>query len=107
MVEKGQVSAKNAKQTVEEVIKTDKDPGTIIKERGWEQITDKAEIGRFAQNVYNNEKASFEEIKTMKAAGNVRRVKAISAYLVGKVIAASGGRADPKLAGEAVAQLME
>ena len=35
-----------------------------------------------------------------------KRRRTLEAYLVGKVIAATGGRADPKIAGEQVAALL-
>jgi aspartyl-tRNA(Asn)/glutamyl-tRNA(Gln) amidotransferase subunit B len=101
-VARGQVSLKNAKQAMEAVLAEDRDPELIIRERGWEQLSDPAEIARAVEAVREREAAVFAEIRAVSAGGgeaSTRRRNILRAYLVGKVLAATGGRADPKIAG--------
>jgi aspartyl-tRNA(Asn)/glutamyl-tRNA(Gln) amidotransferase subunit B len=102
----GAVSGKNGKQTLEAVIAEDKDPGAIVKERGWELISDPAKIAEAVKAVSESEAVSLAEAREAAAAGNAKRTSALTAYLVGKVLASTGGRADPKIAGAQVAQLL-
>jgi aspartyl-tRNA(Asn)/glutamyl-tRNA(Gln) amidotransferase subunit B len=106
MIAKGTVSGKNGKQALEAAIKEDRDPEAIVKERGWEQIGDPAKIAETVRTVHEAEAASFEEVRAAVARGNTRKANAITAYLVGKVLAATGGRADPKIAGEQIRALI-
>ncbi|MDR2102542.1 MAG: Asp-tRNA(Asn)/Glu-tRNA(Gln) amidotransferase GatCAB subunit B, partial [Treponema sp.] len=61
-----------------------------------------AEIARAVKAVQETEAEVFAEIRAVSAGeGEVsaRRRNTLRAYLVGKVLAATGGRADPKIAG--------
>ncbi|GHT76193.1 aspartyl/glutamyl-tRNA(Asn/Gln) amidotransferase subunit B [Endomicrobiia bacterium] len=107
LIAKGAVSGKNGKQTMEAVITEDKDPEAIIKERGWEQITDPAKIAEVVQSVYAAEAASFTELRDATTQDNTKRVRTLTTYLVGKVLAATGGRADPKVVGEQIRGLIQ
>jgi aspartyl-tRNA(Asn)/glutamyl-tRNA(Gln) amidotransferase subunit B len=101
---KGTISAKNAKQTLAAVFAEDKDPDTLVKERGWEQITDPAKISAAVDAVFQAEAATLADLQNAKAANNEKRVKTLNAYLAGKVIAATGGRADPGIVGKLLAE---
>jgi aspartyl-tRNA(Asn)/glutamyl-tRNA(Gln) amidotransferase subunit B len=103
---RGAVSGKNGKQTLALVLEEDKDPETIIRERGWELLSDPAEIAKAVRAVYTAEALSFGEARAAAAQGNARRLGALSAYLVGKVLAATNGRADPRIAGQQIAGLI-
>jgi aspartyl-tRNA(Asn)/glutamyl-tRNA(Gln) amidotransferase subunit B len=103
---RGSVSGKNAKQTLALVLEEDKDPEIIVRERGWDLLSDPAEIARAVEAVYAAEGRSFEEARAAAAQGNARRLGTLSAYLVGKVLAATGGRADPRIAGQQVSGLI-
>jgi len=87
---------------MEAVITEDKDPEQIVKERGWELISDPAVIAEAARAVAQAEAAAVAEAKTADG----KRRQTLTAYLVGKVLAATGGRADPKVAGEQIAELI-
>jgi aspartyl-tRNA(Asn)/glutamyl-tRNA(Gln) amidotransferase subunit B len=104
---KGGVSGKNARETLEAVIREDRDPADIIREKGWERISDPAKIAEAVNAVYAAEEAAFAEAKAAGASGNDKRRRTLTAYLVGKVIAATGGRVDPAIAGGQVEALME
>jgi aspartyl-tRNA(Asn)/glutamyl-tRNA(Gln) amidotransferase subunit B len=106
MQAEGRLSGKLAKQTLELVIAEDRDPETIVREHNWEQITDPAPIIEAARQVIAEEKNTVSELQNLDGKNEKRR-KILFAYLVGKVLAATGGRADPKIAGEQVKALLE
>jgi aspartyl-tRNA(Asn)/glutamyl-tRNA(Gln) amidotransferase subunit B len=96
MLAQGRISQKIAKQTIDAVLAEDAEPADIIRSRNWEQISDSAVIDTAIEAVLTAESASVAELKTTT---NDKRRRSITAYLVGKVIAATGGRADPKIVG--------
>jgi aspartyl-tRNA(Asn)/glutamyl-tRNA(Gln) amidotransferase subunit B len=102
----GTLSGKNGRQTLEAVLAEDRDPAAIVKERGWEQLSDPAKIAEAVKAVSESEAASLAEARKAAAAGNIKRTSALASYLVGKVLSSTGGRADPKIVGAQVAQLM-
>jgi aspartyl-tRNA(Asn)/glutamyl-tRNA(Gln) amidotransferase subunit B len=93
------ISTKNAKQTLEAVAAENRDPEAVIRERGWELITDPAVIADAVKKVYAAETAAFAGAA---AADNPKRKATLTAFLVGKVLAATSGRADPKIAGKQI-----
>jgi aspartyl-tRNA(Asn)/glutamyl-tRNA(Gln) amidotransferase subunit B len=106
MLATGRLSGKLAKQTAELVLTEDRDPEIIVREKNWEQLTDPAKIAEAAAAVLSAEKTTVEELHSAEAAGNAKRRATLAAYLVGKVLAATGGRADPKIAGEQIEALV-
>jgi aspartyl-tRNA(Asn)/glutamyl-tRNA(Gln) amidotransferase subunit B len=106
LIAKGTGSGKNGKQALEAVIAEDKDPEAVIRERGWEQISDPAKIAEVVGAVYVAEAASFAEARDAVTQGNAKRVNTLTAYLVGKALGATGGRADPKIVGEQLKKLI-
>jgi aspartyl-tRNA(Asn)/glutamyl-tRNA(Gln) amidotransferase subunit B len=91
---------------LEAVLAEDKDPEVIIKERGWERLSDPAKIAEIVQAVHKAEEAAFAEAREAAAGGNGKRRQTLTAFLVGKVLAASSGRADPKIAGAQIEALI-
>jgi aspartyl-tRNA(Asn)/glutamyl-tRNA(Gln) amidotransferase subunit B len=106
LVARGQVSVKNAKQALEAVLAEDKDPEFIIRERNWEQLRDPERIAQAVRTVYAGEGAAVEAIRTALAGGNRKRANTLTAYLLGKVLEQTGGRADPKIAGAQIRTLI-
>jgi aspartyl-tRNA(Asn)/glutamyl-tRNA(Gln) amidotransferase subunit B len=100
LVAQGLVSIKNAKQTLAAVIAEDKNPEDVIKEHGWEQISDSKIIGAALDKVYAGEEKTFCEVKEALANGNSKRAATLCAYLTGKILAATQGRANPEIAGK-------
>ena len=100
----GKISGKNAKQTLEAVVKEDKDPEIIVKEKGWELISDPKVIAEAVQAAALAEAATVEEARGL--APNEKRRQTLTAFLVGKVLAATGGRADPAIARAQVEALL-
>jgi aspartyl-tRNA(Asn)/glutamyl-tRNA(Gln) amidotransferase subunit B len=99
----GRLSGKNAKQTLEAVFAEDKDPEAVIKERGWERLADPEQIAKAVQAVYEAEEPVFRDAGT---AATPKRRRTLAAYLVGKVLEQTGGRADPRIAGEQIEALI-
>jgi aspartyl-tRNA(Asn)/glutamyl-tRNA(Gln) amidotransferase subunit B len=102
----GQVSGKNARQAAELVLLRDRDPEDIIREQGWERITDPARIAGAAREVYAAEEQVFAEVRSAIAGGREKRGQTLKAYLVGKVLEQTGGRADPKMALSRIEELI-
>jgi aspartyl-tRNA(Asn)/glutamyl-tRNA(Gln) amidotransferase subunit B len=106
LVAGGSLSGRSGRQVLEAVLADDKDPELIVKERGWEQFSDPERIAEAVQAVAEQEAASVAEARQAALAGNAKRTGALASYLVGKALAATGGRANPKLLGAQVAQLL-
>ncbi len=83
-----------AKAVLDAVFAEDKDPEAIITEKGWEQITDRREVGRHIDAVLAANAVVVETIR----GGDARPV----AFLVGEIMRATSGRADPGLVQELV-----
>ncbi|MDR2471682.1 MAG: Asp-tRNA(Asn)/Glu-tRNA(Gln) amidotransferase subunit GatB [Treponema sp.] len=106
MAESGRISGKIAKQCMELAAAENRDPQEIVKTKGWEQLTDPAAIASAAKTVLAAEAGAVAELRALGADAAEKRRRTLTAYLVGKVIAATEGRADPKIAGAAVAALL-
>ena len=92
MLEAGRIHGKIAKQVLSAVFDDDASPAEIIANRGWEQLTDRAEIGSIVDEVL----AESEKVVSQIRAGDARP----RGFLVGQVMRKSSGRADPKLVQE-------
>jgi aspartyl-tRNA(Asn)/glutamyl-tRNA(Gln) amidotransferase subunit B len=106
---RGQVSGKNARQALEAAAREDKDPEIIIRERGWEQLSDPAKIAEAVRAVSEAEVLTVAELRAI-ASGEKdappKRRQTLTAFLVGKVLTATGGRADPRIAGTQIEALI-
>ena len=89
LLDAGRIHGKLAKQTLEAVFSDNADPERIIADRGWEQISDPAEIGRMVDEILTRHPQAVEQIRQ----GDARP----RGFLVGQVMQASSGRADPEL----------
>jgi aspartyl-tRNA(Asn)/glutamyl-tRNA(Gln) amidotransferase subunit B len=83
------IHTKIAKQVLEAVFQEDKEPAAIIAERGWEQITDPAEVHALVEAVCRDHPQAVAAV----AAGDSKPI----GFLVGQVMRRSSGRAEPKL----------
>jgi aspartyl-tRNA(Asn)/glutamyl-tRNA(Gln) amidotransferase subunit B len=92
LVEKGTISGKIAKTVFEDMYRTGKDAGTIVKEKGLVQISDESEI----------EKAVDEVIaKHPQEAGRFRAgEEKLLGFLVGQVMKSTKGKANPQMLNE-------
>lgn len=92
LVDKGVISGSIAKEVFEEMFRSGKQAGAIVKERGLEQISDEGQLAAIVDQVI----AEHQD-----AADNVRagEMKAIG-FLVGQVMQKTKGKANPKLVNE-------
>ena len=51
LIQKGTISSKIAKQVFQELLKHGGDPETIVRERGWIQISDEGELREIVRSV--------------------------------------------------------
>lgn len=89
LVKEGTISGKIAKDVFEEVFKTGRDPAEIVKERGLVQISDEGELTRIVDEVLAANPAVVADYRGGKE-------KAFT-FLVGQVMKATRGKANPAL----------
>jgi aspartyl-tRNA(Asn)/glutamyl-tRNA(Gln) amidotransferase subunit B len=90
------IHGKIAKSVVEMVFAEDKDPLAIIREKGWEQITDPAVLSAYLEKVVQANAAAVAAIR----AGDHRP----TTFLIGEIMRETSGRADPALVQSLVKQ---
>lgn len=93
MVEKGEISGKQAKEVFEEIMKG-KDPKKVVEEKGMKQMSDSSELLAVVTSVLDANPQSIEDFKN----GKDRAV----GFLMGQVMKASKGQANPKIANQLI-----
>ena len=86
------ISGAGAKQVLEEVVETGDGIAAIVDRRGLRQVSDTGELGGIVDRVLAEHAEAAEKFR----AGN----EGVIGFLVGQVMKASGGSANPKLAPE-------
>ena len=81
------IHGKIAKSVLECIFQEDRDPTAIIAEKGWEQIVDTAVLGKHIDKVVMENPSVVSAIRK----GDHKK----SVFLVGEVMKATSGRADP------------
>lgn len=94
LLDEGRIHGKIAKQVLEEVFASDASPAAIIQAKGWEQITDPAELTVYINQVLEANPNAVEQVR----AGDAKPV----GFLVGQVMKATSGRAKPQLLQELI-----
>ena len=81
MLGAGRITGKTAKQCMDMVIAEDREPEDIVKEKGWEQLTDPAQIAAAAQGVLAAEESTVAELRELAAApeGKEKRRRTLTA----------------------------
>jgi aspartyl-tRNA(Asn)/glutamyl-tRNA(Gln) amidotransferase subunit B len=92
MIEGGTISGKIAKQVFDEMMRTEQDPDTIVKEKGWVQIQDEAELGIQIEWILRENPKEVEQYRKGK--------EKLLGFFVGQVMKATRGQANPKLVNE-------
>jgi aspartyl-tRNA(Asn)/glutamyl-tRNA(Gln) amidotransferase subunit B len=92
MLRKRRIHGSIAKQTIIAVLKENLDPEKLVKERGWEQLTDRAEIERIVKKVIGE---NPQEVKRIRE-GDAGPIQ----FLTGSVMKETGGLAEPTLVKE-------
>lgn len=90
IVDEGKISRTAGKEVFKEMFETNKDPNTIIEEKGLLQISSSDEIEKLIDEVLSNNPQSIQDFKSGKerAAG----------FLMGQVMKASKGKVNPQVA---------
>ncbi|HVX48394.1 MAG TPA: Asp-tRNA(Asn)/Glu-tRNA(Gln) amidotransferase subunit GatB [Candidatus Saccharimonadales bacterium] len=90
LVGENKLSSTAAKEVLAEIQKSGGDPETIASDRNLLQVSDEGEIAKIVEQVINDNPKAAEDVKSgeMKAVG----------FLVGQVMKASKGKANPSLA---------
>ena len=89
LIDKGTISGKIAKDVIVRMLETGKPAGELVKESGATQISNEDEIVKIIQEVIKNNEKSVTDYKSGK--------KNAIGFLVGQVMKASKGRANPGL----------
>ena len=92
LIEKGTISGKIAKTVFEEMYRTGKDAEVVVKEKGLVQISDGSAIEKLVDEVIAKHPAEAERFK----AGEEK----LLGFLVGQVMKASKGKANPQMLNE-------
>jgi aspartyl-tRNA(Asn)/glutamyl-tRNA(Gln) amidotransferase subunit B len=90
LIEDGTISGRIAKEVLVEVIEQDRDPAAIIEARGLRQISDEEVLTRVVDEVIAGHPGPAADVRAGKG-------KALG-FLVGQVMRATGGRANPEAA---------
>jgi aspartyl-tRNA(Asn)/glutamyl-tRNA(Gln) amidotransferase subunit B len=96
LVRKGAISSNQAKDVFEQIWETGRDPAQIVKEGGIAQVSDVAEISRFVDDVIRTE----PELVKRYQRGEVK----LQGVLVGLVMKATRGKANPVVVNELLKQ---
>ena len=94
MVSEGKINSKQAKQVLEAMYLEGKDPKKIVKDLGREQVSDVSAIEKIVDEVLSKNEQSIKDYK----AGHDRAL----GYIVGQVMKASKGKANPSIAKELI-----
>ena len=87
MVENGAVSLKVARDLFPEMYRTGKPPEQIVHEKGLTQLSDEGALSRIIDEVLTGNPAQVAQFKQGK--------QQVLGFLVGQVMKASGGKANP------------
>lgn len=87
LVEEGTVSLKVARDLFPELYASGEHPAQLVKNKGLVQLSDDAQLGDIVDTVLANHPAQVEQYRGGKAT--------VLGYLVGQVMKASGGKANP------------
>jgi aspartyl-tRNA(Asn)/glutamyl-tRNA(Gln) amidotransferase subunit B len=97
-IEDGTISGKLAKEVFDALWNGEGTVASIIKERGLEQITDTASIDALVQQVLDANPEQVEQYRSGKTQ--------VLGFLVGQVMKASQGKANPKQVNQSLRRLL-
>jgi aspartyl-tRNA(Asn)/glutamyl-tRNA(Gln) amidotransferase subunit B len=95
LVEEGRINTGTGKDLLRKTQQLQKDPGEIVEEQGLAQLTDSTAIEALCQEVLAENPSQVEQYRSGKGG--------VIGWLMGQVMAKSGGKADP----QAVRELLE
>ncbi len=92
LIKKGIISSQIGKDVFEEMLKENKDPEIIVKEKNLVQITDTSEIENVIDSILAKNQKQVEEFRSGK--------EKVLGFLVGQVMRETKGKANPKMVNE-------
>jgi len=98
LVDEGTVNTSTGKDLVRKVQELAKDPREIVADEGLAQLTDSGEIEFICQEVIDANPDQVEQFKSGKGG--------VIGWLIGQVMAKSGGKADPQAVRETLQKLL-
>lgn len=98
LVDGGIISGSGAKQIFEEVFATGKNPEQVVEEKGLVQISDKGAIEEDVRKILNSHPDEVQQFKDGK--------EKVLGFLVGQVMKATKGKANPKVVNEIMRKLL-
>lgn len=99
MIKEGTISSKQGKVVFEEMMSSGKNPDQIASEKGMKQMSDPAELKAMAEEVLNKNLSLVDDYRN----GKTRAV----GFIVGQVMKATHGQANPKLTNQIVLELLK
>jgi len=96
LIDQGVISGKMAKSLFEETLASGRPPQEIVKERGLEQVSDSASIGKAIERVLTAYPKQVAEYR----GGNEK----VFGFLVGQIMKATQGKVNPQIATEILRQ---
>lgn len=99
LVDKGTISGKQAKQVFQFMAESGKTPAVIVEEKGMKQISDEGAIAGIIDQVIANNPQSVEDYKSGK--------KQAIGFLVGQVMKATRGQANPEMVNKMLAEKLQ
>ncbi len=99
LVDEGVINTSTGKELIRKTQKIQKDPREIVEEEGLAQVTDSAEIESICQDVIQGNPSQVEQYKSGKSG--------VIGWLIGQVMAKSGGKADPQAVREILEKLLK
>ncbi len=99
LVEEGKITSNQAKEIFSKMIETGEKPEKIVKEENMELLDDDAKIAKIVDDVLSKNKTAIEDYKKGKTN--------IASWLVGQVMKASKGKANPETANRLVMQFLQ
>ncbi len=98
LINSGTISGKIAKVVLEEMYQTQQLPDSIIEKKGLKQITDSSAIEKIVDQIIESNPSQVEEFKGGK--------EKVIGYLVGQVMQASKGKANPSMVNKLLKEKM-
>jgi len=93
LIEEGVISGKIGKRVLPEMISTGRSPRQIVEEEGLMKIASQEALGKLVDKVFNRNPKAVEDALTDEKAVH---------FLVGQLMKATKGKADPKLANQII-----
>ena len=89
LLESSKINANAAKTVFEEMVETGKDPETIVKEKGLEQVSDQGELEAMVEEVLKENPGEVDAYRDGKTK--------LFSFFMGQVMKKTRGKADPKV----------